>query len=78
MMTPRGRAEIKVWDEDGTLVATHLVEDIQSLSYEINREGIDPLDWLAEGRPIPTIGSVVFRFEFPRVLTTYLYPKETP
>lgn len=73
-MTPRGRAEIKVWDEDGALVA-HLVEGFESLSYEVNRERTGHFDGCVSV-PSPVIESIVFRFGFPSGMTTY-YPKET-
>lgn len=76
-MTPRGRAEIKVWDEDDALVATYLVEDFGGLLREVNRERTGYLDGSVSVHS-SVIESIVFKFEFPSGMTTRLHQRETP
>ena len=76
-MTPRGRAEIKIWGKDGAHVATYLVEDFEGMSHEVNRERTGYFDGCVSV-PSQVIESIVFRFEFPSGMTTYPHPKETP
>ena len=76
---PRGgRAEINVWDDEGTLVATYLVEDFESLLHEVNRERTGHLDGSTSVHS-SVIESIVFRFEFPSGMTTArFHSEETP